>query len=55
MGRRRRSHRAEGAEKSYGDRGNRNMYLPATRGGQQIKYFEKYPNASGAWIPKLEE
>jgi hypothetical protein len=30
------------------------MYHPVTRGGQQLEYFEKVPNASGAWIPKLD-
>ena len=52
---RRRSHRAEGAEKDYSKRNNNKLHLPATRGGQSIEYFEKYPNASGTWIPKLEE
>jgi len=27
--------------------------LSVIRGGQSIEYFDKYPNASGVWIPKL--
>jgi len=40
--------KAEGAEKQL----TKSDYLPKIQGGQSIGYFDKVPNASGAWIPK---
>lgn len=42
--------KAEGAERVL----KKTDYLPKIQGGQSIEYFNKVPNASGAWIPKLE-
>lgn len=43
--------KAEGGEPT---RLSKSVRLPILRGGQTIKYFDKAPNASGAWIHKLD-